>query len=72
MTDLFRKESIGGVSVDVAARVMRMKYLCEELAKVMVTNRDLGADGRCISLALTKLEESCMWAVKGITAPKEK
>ena len=30
-----------------------------------------GADPRCIALAKTKLEEAIMWAVKGITNPKE-
>ena len=71
MADVFRKEH-QEVGLDKVLRCLRVTELCERLHEVLSTNKDLGADGRCISLAVTKLEEACMWAVKGITAPQEK
>jgi hypothetical protein len=66
MTDVFRK-SYKPVSVEMSSFVIKLKEKAEELYALL---DDAGTpdNGREIALAKTNLEQSIMWAVKGLTA----
>ena len=70
MTDLFRKE-YAPLTDEQKAEVKVLKEKAEDLFGLLVSQTPLsgvnGSKGRYISLAKTSLEESIMWAVKGMT-----
>lgn len=43
----------------------------EKLKSMEVMPNDVGEHARCVSLAMTAAEESCMWSVKAATFPKQ-
>lgn len=44
----------------------------KELAANLIDEIDQsGGDERCLALAMTAIEEGCMWAVKAVTMPPE-
>lgn len=48
--------------------IEELKQSYAELIDKLEEMRDNGKDGRCISLAQTELETSCMYAVKSLFA----
>ena len=66
MTDTFRKEY---TPIDDAAKaqVLDVKTKAEELEMIINAAIANGKDARMMALAKTNLEQTVMWAVKGIT-----
>lgn len=60
--DTFRIEYTA-LTDEQKVKILAVKHKAEELLKEFGESGDL----RCLALAKTKLEESVMWAVKGIT-----
>ena len=64
-TNIFRKE-YKELDNETRCHVLDVKDKANELFHLFPKNGDQGAN-REISLAITKLEEAVMWAVKGMT-----
>lgn len=68
--DLFRKEK-GNLTPEQMARVNYIKVEAEKFKTAIQSDYDdktkLHTDQRCIDIAVQKLEECVMWAVKGFT-----
>jgi len=64
-TNIFRKE-YKELNVEDQQHIANVKDKASELWHLFPKNGDQGAN-REISLAITKLEEAVMWAVKGMT-----
>jgi len=64
MSDIFRIAPFTPLSEEKAAAV----YTTKKLAQELLAHLDTCENSREKSLAITKLEECVMWAVKGITA----
>jgi len=63
MTDVFRREA--RLLTDKEAEAIRaFKIKAEELVQILIAEKPC----REYSLAITRLEESVMWAVKGMTS----
>lgn len=66
-------EDIKSIAEDLLAAITRTReggsHLADNDQAVEDRMRRLATMGRCQSLAVTKLEEAVMWAVKGVTAP---
>jgi hypothetical protein len=66
MSDTFRKEYKELDSFE-KEQIQEIKLKAEELEKVINYQKSRNKNPRCLALAMTKLEESVMWAVKAIT-----
>lgn len=69
MSDVFRG-NYRELTEEEKALVMQIKESAQSLYELIAGNPDEATNatkGRALSLAKTKLEESVMWAVKGIT-----
>lgn len=67
MTNIFRPE-YRELSEQEKTTVNLLKDKAQELLNVILVGSTT-SNGREMALAKTKLEESVMWAVKGITGP---
>ncbi len=63
MSDVFRKE-YRPLSDETKEKVLSIKSKAQDLYNEIVSVK---GDARMIALAITKLEESAMWAIKSIT-----
>lgn len=63
MSDVFRKDNRQSLDEMRAQLIQKIKIKAEELYELFEYEA-----GREMAIAKTKLEESIMWAVKGITA----
>ena len=66
MTDVFRK-TYKPTTVEMSAFILKLKEKAEELYSIL-DEAATPNNGREIALAKTNLEQSIMWAVKGLTA----
>lgn len=64
------KELMNAVYLDNEEQNQKINNTREAFTKVTTFVLENMKDSREKSLALTKLEESCMWAIKGITREK--
>ena len=67
MEDTFRK-NYGILTQEQKDQVLAVKNKAEELFFLIGKAEDRSEKSRCLALAKTKLEESIMWAIKGLTA----
>ena len=65
MEDTFRK-NYGILTQEQKDQVLAVKNKAEELFFLIGKAEDRSEKSRCLALAKTKLEESIMWAVKGL------
>ncbi len=66
MSDVFRKV-YNPLSDDQKRAVEQIKDKAEELMALFGAQQGVVAEGRCMSLARTNLEQCVMWAIKAIT-----
>ncbi len=65
-TQLMSSLSHHGPSVEAQKEIEELRVAAKDLAVVI---QGQTPEGRCKSLAYTKLEECLMWAVKGVVVP---
>lgn len=64
--------TIPGFNPSNDPRVDRIKHLGEKLLmEFKELQKDPTVDGRCMSLALTNVEQGCMWGVKALFVGKK-